>query len=207
MNTNLDINRFLLCQTPTAWVESALQNLDVLLIDHANCEKKAASTAMNLMYRYVDRPELLRKMSQLAREELLHFEQVVAIMEERNVQYSHLGPSRYASGLREHMPSHDPDKLIDTLIIGAFVEARSCERFAAIAGRLDEKLAKFYRSLLKSEARHFQDYLSLADLYSEKDIAPRVEFYAEVERQLIESDDEDFRFHSGRPAASLSVGS
>ena len=87
------INDFLACQTPTAWVEAALNNQQILLIDHANCEKKAAATAMNLMYRYVDRAELLQKMSQLAREELLHFEQVVKIMQDKGIKYNHLGAS------------------------------------------------------------------------------------------------------------------
>src|SRR6056300_1574671 len=96
-DTMLQLNDFLYCQTPLAWVEAALENQKLLLIDHANCEKKAAATAMNLMYRYVDRTELLQKMSQLAREELLHFEQVVKIMQDKGIKYDHLGPSRYAS--------------------------------------------------------------------------------------------------------------
>jgi len=100
------IEAFLPCKTPQSWVERAVQEPALLLIDHANCEKKAAATAMNLMYRYVERTELLRKMSQLAREELLHFEQVVELMQELGINYSHLGPSRYASGLREHLRTH-----------------------------------------------------------------------------------------------------
>ncbi len=90
------IQDFLLCPTPQEWVVWALQHKDLMLIDHANCEKKAAASAMNLMYRYVDKADLL-KMSQLAREELLHFEQVVALMEEKGVDYIHLSSSRYAS--------------------------------------------------------------------------------------------------------------
>ncbi|MAY02116.1 MAG: tRNA-(ms[2]io[6]A)-hydroxylase [Gammaproteobacteria bacterium] len=190
---------FLLCETPGSWIASALQHQDVLLIDHANCEKKAASTAMNLMYRYVDRTELLQKMSQLAREELLHFEQVVKIMQERNVSYRHIEPSRYASSLRQYMRDSEPDKLIDTLIIGAFIEARSCERFAALAPSLDKTLQKFYLSLLRSEARHFEDYLQLATIYADEDVAGRVAFFAEREAELISSEDKQFRFHSGSP--------
>lgn len=196
------LNSFLACQTPTAWVDAALMNQDLLLIDHANCEKKAAATAMNLMYRYVDRTELLQKMSQLAREELLHFEQVVNIMQSKAVEYTHLGPSRYASALREHIRTHEPAKLIDTLIVGAFVEARSCERFAILAPLLDEDLQKFYLSLLRSEARHFEDYLALAELYAERDISERVAFFAEKEAALIKSQDNDFRFHSGSPMSA-----
>ena len=157
-----EIRIFLACETPDSWIDCALKNQDILLIDHAHCEKKAASTAMTLMFRYVDRPELLRKMSRLAREELIHFEQVLAIMEERGVVYDHLSPSRYASGMRELVRTSEPGRLVDTLIVGAFIEARSCERFAKLAPFLDGELCKFYRSLLKSEGRHYQDYLGLA---------------------------------------------
>ncbi len=195
------IKAFLNCETPAAWIERALLELDTLLIDHANCEKKAASTAMNLMYRYVDRSELLQKMSQLAREELLHFEQVVAILQQRNIPYVHIEPSRYASGLRQHIRLQEPGKLIDTLIIGAFIEARSCERFAALSPALDAELQKFYQSLLRSESRHFMDYLQLAQAYANEDISERISFFAEREAELILSDDSQFRFHSGMPAA------
>ena len=194
------VRDFLSSATPEAWCERAAAQLPVLLTDHANCEKKAAATAMNLMYRYVDRPELLRKMSQLAREELLHFEQVVGLMRERNIPYRHLGPSRYAAGLRAHLRQPEPQRLVDTLIVGAFVEARSCERFAALAPRLDAGLRKFYHSLLRSEARHFTDYLALAERYAAEDIAPRVAFFAAREAELIDSPDPQLRFHSGVPA-------
>lgn len=195
------INEFLNCQTPQAWIDWALQNPDILLIDHAHCEKKAASTALNLMFRYVDKPELLDALSQLAREELLHFEQVVGMMRQRGVQYDHLSPSRYAAGLREHMRTTEPGRLVDVLIIGALIEARSCERFAALAPFVDEELGKYYRFLLKSESRHFEDYLALARLYADEDITERLAFFLDVEGELIQTADQDFRFHSGIPAS------
>ncbi|MDX1696484.1 MAG: tRNA-(ms[2]io[6]A)-hydroxylase [Ketobacteraceae bacterium] len=199
------IKQFLGCETPAAWLAEAPNRLDILLIDHAHCEKKAASTAMNLLFRYVDRPELLRKLSQLAREEMLHFEQVLDYMEAMGVTYDHLSPARYAMGLREHIRQDEPSRLIDTLIIGAFIEARSCERFAALAPLLAQseytaELARYYQFLLKSESRHYEDYLSLARLYSEACIDERVDFFRQVERTLIESPDSEFRFHSGVPA-------
>ncbi len=196
------IQEFLLCPTPPEWVAWALQHEDLMLIDHANCEKKAAASAMNLMYRYVDKADLLKKMSQLAREELLHFEQVVGLMEEKEIDYIHLSPSRYASGLREHMRTHEPAKLVDTLIVGAFVEARSCERFSAIAPELDERTSRFYQSLLRSESRHYEDYLGLARKYDEADTDERIRFFAELEAELISTPDDEFRFHSGIPAVS-----
>ena len=199
------IKSFLGCETPKAWLEVAPQHLDILLIDHAHCEKKAASTAMNLLFRYVDRRELLTKLSQLTREEMLHFEQVLEFMDKLGIQYDHMSPARYAAGLRKHIRTDEPNRLIDTLIIGAFIEARSCERFAALAPILEkneatQELARYYLFLLKSESRHYEDYLALAQMYSPEDISARVAFFRAVESDLIESPDSEFRFHSGVPA-------
>jgi len=193
-----EIEDFLPCKTPQLWIENALANPELLLIDHANCEKKAASTALNLMYRYVENFELLNKMSRLAREELRHFEQVIAIMKRRNIEYRQITASRYAVKLREAVRPNDPDKLIDILIVGALIEARSCERFARIAPFLDQDLETFYLSLLKSEGRHFKDYLTLAlTVASQQEVDKRLAFFLHIEKQLIESPDTEFRFHSG----------
>lgn len=196
-----EIHDFLPCRTPQQWIDSALENQDLMLIDHAHCEKKAASTALSLMYRYVDNTDLLNKMSRLAREELRHFEQVLAIMQKRGVDYCHLTPARYAAGLRQEVRSEDPGRLVDVLIVGAIIEARSCERFAALAPFLDEKLADFYTSLLKSEARHYQDYLTLAEQAAGESIEARVGDFLALERALIEDPDTEFRFHSGPVSA------
>lgn len=199
MNTPLEkIQEFLPCQTPDKWLENALDNPALTLIDHANCEKKAASTALNLIYRYTDNFELMNKMSKLAREEMRHFEQVIGIMKRRNIGYQHVSASRYAAGLRDLARTDDPGKLIDVLIIGAFIEARSCERFARLAPYLDAELEQFYTSLLKSEGRHYQDYLGLAKKAAKNEsIDERIIMFAEAERQLIEQPDTEFRFHSG----------
>lgn len=196
-----EIHDFLSCRTPSRWIENALANQDLMLIDHAHCEKKAASTALSLMYRYVDNTDLLNKMSRLAREELRHFEQVLAIMNKRGVDYCHLTPARYAAGLRQEVRSEDPGRLVDVLIVGAIIEARSCERFAALAPFLDEKLADFYTSLLKSEARHYQDYLTLAEQAAGESIQARVGDFLALERALIKEPDTEFRFHSGPVSA------
>ncbi|WP_299769357.1 tRNA isopentenyl-2-thiomethyl-A-37 hydroxylase MiaE [uncultured Pseudoteredinibacter sp.] len=193
-----EIHSFLWCETPDAWIEQALQYQDLMLIDHANCEKKAAGTAMNLMYRYVDDFELLNKMSRLAREELRHFEQVIAIMESRGIAYPQIQASRYAAELRKPIRTHEPGRLIDTLIVGAIIEARSCERFNKLAPFLDEELKKFYFSLLKSEARHYQDYLGLAKKAAAGEaIDERVDIFLTLDKKLVESGDSEFRFHSG----------
>ena len=148
MTDSLDqIHDFLPCKTPQRWIENALANQDLMLIDHAHCEKKAASTALSLMYRYVDNTDLLNRMSRLAREELRHFEQVLAIMKKRGVSYGHLSPARYAAGLRQEVRTEDPGRLVDVLIVGAIIEARSCERFAALAPHLDATLSDFYTGL------------------------------------------------------------
>jgi tRNA-(ms[2]io[6]A)-hydroxylase len=206
MNAHVErgsVQTFLFCPTPRAWVEWALQNPDILLIDHANCEKKAASTALNLMYRYVGHHKLLSKLSRLAREELRHFEQVIAIMKARGVGYPQLSASRYAGALRQQVRTHEPGRLLDTLLIGAIIEARSCERFAVLAPELDAELGEFYRSLLKSESRHFSDYLKLAEeIGSKAEVAERLPVLLECERALIEETDLEFRFHSGVPADS-----
>lgn len=191
------IHEFLPCRTPQRWIENALANQDLMLIDHAHCEKKAASTALSLMYRYVDNTDLLNKMSRLAREELRHFEQVLAIMKKRGVRYDHLTPARYAAGLRKEVRAEDPGRLVDVLIVGAIIEARSCERFAALAPHLDDKLADFYHGLLKSEARHYRDYLALAEQAAGGMVDDRIGTFLELEKQLIESPDTEFRFHSG----------
>lgn len=192
---------FLRCATPAAWINAALAEPELLLIDHAHCEKKAASTALNLMFRYVDRPALLDKLSRLAREELRHFEQVLKIMRRRGVVYRHLTPARYAGGLRAHVRTHESGRLVDILLVGAFIEARSCERFEALAPHLDSELSAFYRGLCASESRHFQDYLMLASkAASTAEVAARVALFAEVEAGLVSEPDTEFRFHSGPPA-------
>ncbi|WP_438952424.1 tRNA-(ms[2]io[6]A)-hydroxylase [Porticoccus sp.] len=205
-----EIQDFLSCPTPDSWVEAAIkpENQDVLLIDHANCEKKAASTALNLIYRYIDNFELLNKMSRLAREEMRHFEQVIAIMAKRGIPYSNISASRYAAGLRQRVRTHEPAKLLDTLIVGAFIEARSCERFACLAPHLDPELQAFYRSLLQSEGRHYRDYLTLARRVGKAgEVENRIEAIRQCEQQLVISQDTEFRFHSGVPVGPVSMAS
>ncbi len=192
-----EIKAFLGTETPDLWVENALANQADMLIDHAHCEKKAATTALNLINRYPHDNDLLMKMSRLAREELRHFEQVIKIIKKRKLFYTNFTASRYAAKLREHVRKNEPEKLADILIIGAFIEARSCERFAKIAPLLDDELADFYISLLKSEARHYQDYLMLAAKYAKQNLDERIAYFREVESRLISEPDSEFRFHSG----------
>lgn len=197
------ILKFLKCRTPEAWIAEALNNLEIILVDHAANEMKAAQSAMTLMAKNPTKLDLLNKMSRLAREELVHFEQVLKILKKRSLEYRALKASRYASSMARHIRKEQRENLVDTLIVGAIIEARSCERFAALAPHLDAELEKFYLSLLKSEARHYQDYLTLAESYSDEDIAPRVEYFLTLEEETISTPDPLFRFHSGLPVKQV----
>ena len=247
------IKQFLQCETPDEWIALASQSeqLAALLIDHCNCELKAAQTAMFLIRKYaVDKasgdkllewakpyeefvynksrdidaflardvkknelvgeltakpgvdygPDLIAKMVRLIKEEFHHFEQVLEIMQARNIPYQNLTAGRYARGMMRGVRTHEPETLVDKLIVGAFIEARSCERFAKLAPHLDEGLSKFYVSLLRSEARHYQDYLVLAQAISLENIDERVAHFARLEAELISAPDSEFKFHSGRPS-------
>lgn len=197
------IHTFLGCATPQAWLEAAQADLPTIIQDHANCEKKAAGTAMNLMFRYEAHHDLQIKLAQLVREEMLHYEQVLGFMERRGQAWQHLPAGRYAKGMLTHKRTFEPAAMADVLIIGAFIEARSCERFAALAGVIEHdepELAKYYRYLLKSESRHFEDYIALAQALYAEDLAERIQFFQHTEAQLISSADTQLRFHSGVPA-------
>jgi tRNA-(ms[2]io[6]A)-hydroxylase len=202
---------FLTTRTPVAWCSQALSDLETILLDHATLELKAAHQAQQLIWRYgADRAglfpdaqvqtDLLQQMSRLAREELRHFEQVLEIIEARGMRYAPLSASGYAAALHEHLRREEPDRLIDTLIIGALIEARSCERFFVLADpleRAEPELARFYKSLLRSEARHFTNYLELARRIGGADIDERIESLRETEGMLMFVASPELRFHSG----------
>ena len=202
-----ELQRFLGAATPGAWVQQAPEHLPELLIDHANCEKKAASTALSLMYRYTEHPALQQRLSPLAREELRHFEQVFDVLRQRDIPYVRLTPARYAAGLRACVASQEPLRLLDTLLVCAVVEARSAERFVALQPVLDGSLEAFYARLLESEARHYRLYLELADELF-RDPAQRRERLRPIlaaDNELITADDTAFRFHSGPLAAGATA--
>ncbi len=140
------------------------------------------------------------RLSRLAREELRHFEQVAELMKKRGIAYRMISASRYAQRLHAHIRKNEPGRLVDTLIVGAYIEARSCERFYRLAPFLDEELQTFYLSLLESEGRHYRDYLEMARTYSPEPIKSRIAFWGEVERDAILTPDTEFRFHSGAVA-------
>jgi tRNA 2-(methylsulfanyl)-N6-isopentenyladenosine37 hydroxylase len=198
------VDAVLLAATPASWVEHAARHWRELLIDHANCEKKAASTALALMFAYPEDRGLGAALSRIAREELRHFEQVQRMMERLDVAHVRQRPGRYGAGLRKVTRTSDPERKLDLLIVGALIEARSCERFRLLAPKLAAPLTEFYTTLADSEARHFELYLDLA----RKSAAPadrtaferRLQTIAEREAELATAPDPTFRFHSGAPS-------
>jgi tRNA-(ms[2]io[6]A)-hydroxylase len=198
-----EIAAFLEVPTPQAWLDRAVERIPELLLDHANCELKAASTALGFLYRYPERGALAQRMSRLAREELRHFEQVRSIMDDMGVPFERLTASRYAGGLRQAVRESEPHKLFDLLLIGALIEARSCERFARLAPLLPECLGRFYAGLLASEARHFMHYLHFAEVecgIPQAALERRLAELKMIEADLVSAPDPEFRFHSGVPA-------
>jgi tRNA-(ms[2]io[6]A)-hydroxylase len=198
----------LLSPTPRAWFDAAPGHLQELLLDHANCEKKAASTALALMFSYADDFALTRQLSRLAREELRHFEQVQKYLETGGIAFRRLKPSRYAEGLRKAVASAEPQRRLDLLLCGALIEARSCERFAGLVPQMEKPLAAFYDGLRESEARHFLLYLDLARTHARRsglDLESSLEALACVEAELATAEDTQFRFHSG-PVAEADSG-
>jgi tRNA-(ms[2]io[6]A)-hydroxylase len=157
--------------TDRTWTARALAGLDEVLLDHAHCEKKAASTALALCFRYPDRPGLPEALSPLAREELAHFEQMLGVLAARGVPFGRQIPSPYAGALMRAIGPDEPGRLCDTLLAMALIEARSCERMGLLADALaadgrrapdGAALAAVYRGLLAAEARHHQAYVDLA---------------------------------------------
>lgn len=189
----------LLAATPADWVDAAVTGWRELLVDHANCEKKAASTAVALIFAYPEDTELGLALSRLAREELRHFEQVQTAMTELGVPFMRQKPGRYAAGLRRELRTSEPGRKLDLLLSGALIEARSCERFRLLAGRLQEPLGRFYGRLAQSEARHFELYVGLARARHPEEWQPRLRLLARTEAELATAADTELRFHSGPP--------
>ncbi len=193
--------------TPLGWLRMACKSRDMLLIDHANCEKKAASTALALMFAYAEDLDLTGKMSRLAREELRHYEQVAKLIRTLGVAPQRLAPGRYAERLRRLVAKSEPHREVDLMICGAFIEARSCERFGALSANIGAPLSDFFQGLHHAEARHYRVYLDLAQRAAKRAsvaLEARVEAFAELEAELITLPDDVFRFHSGPPPGAAS---
>jgi tRNA 2-(methylsulfanyl)-N6-isopentenyladenosine37 hydroxylase len=186
--------------TSSAWVKQALDNVEDLLIDHAHCEKKAASTAINLIFRYPNESILLKPLSELAREELEHFELVLDNITQRGWTYRRFKPSAYAGKLMSEVRKAEPFKMLDTLLCCALIEARSCERMKLLADAFvdhDDGLAHLYKSLLASEARHHSLYIDLAHhLFDKDEVKVRLQFLSEHESKILADPQDELRMHS-----------
>ncbi len=179
------------------WLERVEENIEEILLDHAHCEKKAAGTAMNLIFSYVDRVELVKQLSPIVTEELDHFQQVIDLIQTRGMRFRRLTPSNYGQQLGDLVRKLEPGRAIDRLLVAALIEARSCERFALLRDRLqDRELAAFYGSLFESEARHHATYVQMALMFApEAVVFERLQELAEREAEIIDRGDPNARVH------------
>lgn len=184
--------------TDPTWVERALADLGEVLIDHAHCEKKAASTAVSLLFRYPDQTHLLGPLASLAREELEHFQQVLDLLARLSIDFRRQVPSSYASDLLAAVRREEPARAVDTFLCLSLIEARSCERMKLLAEALPEgEVRELYTSLLACEARHHRTYVSLAtDLATGEDVRARLAVLAAHEARVLEAQPAMARLHS-----------
>ncbi|MFP6668379.1 MAG: tRNA-(ms[2]io[6]A)-hydroxylase, partial [Pirellulales bacterium] len=173
-------------------------NVDELLIDHAHCEKKAAATALNLIFAYVENDELCREMELIVNEELEHFRMVLELLKLREVRFRRIKPSSYGRRLNELVRRQEPQRGVDRLLVAGLIEARSCERFALLRDHLaEEELANFYAGLFESEARHHATYVRLAKQFdAERNVLERLDWLAQREAEIINFGDPGVRMHS-----------
>lgn len=184
--------------TPPRWLEQVSSHLDELLIDHAHCEKKAAGVAMNLLFAYVENPDLCRAMTDIVQEELSHFHLVLGILQARAIAFRKLSPSSYGERLHGLIRKAEPQRAVDRLLIAALIEARSCERFGILRDGLpDRELADFFGGLFESEARHHATYVRLARTFAPEDaVRTRLRELAEAEAGIMMQGDPVARMHS-----------
>ncbi len=198
VNAVLPRIRFLQTSTSKAWLAQALANLDIILLDHSHCERKAAGVALNLMFRYPGEADLVRQLTAIAQEELTHFEQVNQILEQRGIPLGPLQPPPYGARLNQQIRRHEPERQLDTLLVSALIEARSHERLGLLAEHCpDPALASFYQSLMASEARHYGVYWVLAEAIADRAIVmARLTELAAVESAILANLHPQPRVHS-----------
>ncbi len=184
--------------TSSAWVEQAISNLDIILLDHSHCERKAAGVALNFMFCYPSNTKMVRELTKIAQEELEHFELVNQWLERRNIPLAPLPPPPYGAGLKAQVRPQKPYKFLDSLLVTGLIEARSHERLGLLAIHCPEPdLARFYKGLMASEARHFGTYWVLADTYYEREVVmKRLDELAVVESELLSTLHAQPRIHS-----------
>ena len=184
--------------TNDRWFAQVDKHLDEILIDHAHCEKKAAGTAMNLIFHYVENIELCREMTEIVNEELEHFHMVLDLLDKRGIKFRRLRPSQYGNRLHELVRKSEPERAVDRLLVAGLIEARSCERFQALADHVaDSELSEFYRRLFESEARHHATYTRLAKHFATEDVVEaRLNELYDAEAAIISTGEPMARMHS-----------
>lgn len=186
MKLNLDIG----CPSPPGWITAVLSDFDAFLMDHADCERKASATAMSLVAKYPNRIEILPELISIGIEELEHFQQVYAIMEARGKQLAHsIHEDLYIKGLMKAQHSGIEERFLDRLLIASVVETRGAERFKIVADHVpDAELAKFYKMLWISEAKHGHVYVKMALNYFDEDkVYKRLAWWVDTEAEIISS--------------------
>jgi len=190
--------KFLKQPTSQAWIALAIAHIDTILLDHSHCERKAAGVALNLLCRYPSNAKLIRALTAIAQEELEHFDQVNQRLEQRGIPLAPLAAPPYGAALKAQVRRHEPDRLLDSLLVAALIEARSHERLGLLAVHCpDAELSAFYRGLMASEARHYGIYWTLATTYCDRISATqRLEELAEVESTILSTLHQEPRIHS-----------
>ena len=186
--------------TPKTWTSQAIKRIPELLSDHACCEKKAAQMALSLMSSFHRHPKVIEKLSKIAREELVHYEQVLKLHTRLEIRFNPKPAGRYAKVLWSGIDQSNQYRLVDKLMIAAIIEARSCERFACLVPVLPDPLSSYYSRLYEAEKRHACIYLQFAELITSSDmIKKRLQYFLEIENECIMAPEAEFRFHSGIP--------
>jgi len=190
--------KWLAAPSSEAWLEQALAHPDLLLIDHAHCERKAAGAALQLMFRYPSDGALASVLSPLAREELEHFERVQALLEQRAIPLRPLGAPPYGAALARLVRRSEPGRMLDSFLVAGLIEARSHERMALLAAHSpDPELRELYGDLLASEARHFGLYWVLCERrWPREQVMERLERLARQEADLLAELHPEPRMHS-----------
>ena len=185
--------------TQPSWAERAARDLDALLLDHAHCERKAAGAAVGLLFRHPERPAFQGPLAALAREELGHFEAVLEQLARRGAAFGRQRPGPYGGRLHAIVRSEPIDRLVDTLLCCAAIEARSCERLGLLADVIeDRELAGLYRELHAAEARHHRVYVELAcDVTAETAVRARLAQVLAREAAVLAETPDWPRLHAG----------
>ncbi|MEM6364157.1 MAG: tRNA-(ms[2]io[6]A)-hydroxylase [Planctomycetota bacterium] len=184
----------------TRWLDQVDHHLDEMLIDHAHCERKAASVAMNLMNAYTENLELCREMARIVEEELEHFFMVIEKLRQRDIEFRRLPSGPYGRKLNDLIRRNEPDRAVDRLLVASLIEARSCERFRLLATHVENRdpdLSSFYAGLFQSEARHHTTYVKLAEGFaSRSEVRERLAQLSATETKILEAGSELPRMHS-----------